>query len=84
MKEILGAIGAVLVIALVVFGAAILASLAGAFTGWCVEKTFLADFVISGFKYVGVEVARENFPAVGAMLGFVGSFFRSSATHNKE
>ena len=71
---ILGAIG----VAGLFFVAAILGTLCGGIAGWAVGMAF--PEVIALVKgYMGVTVTDFQ---LGAALGFVGSFFRSSNTNN--
>ncbi len=84
MEKLLTAIGAMVLFVMLAFLAAILGALCGGFTGWIIEHTFLATFVLGGFSPFGFEVNPSDLPAIGAVLGFVGAFFRTSASHSKD
>lgn len=75
MKTIVIAI----LVGLAMFGSCLLSALWGAFVGWVIGATFLSDFVIPGFSVFGFEIVSDQLPGIGAMLGFVGGFFRSSS-----
>ena len=54
----------------------------GAITGFIVEiAPILGPLVKQGFASVGV--ANPNLIAIGAMLGFIAGFFKSSWSDNK-
>lgn len=68
------------VIALVVGGvllffSAIIQSLLGAFSGWAVSLTPLGDWI----RHV-LDNPNYTLAELGALLGFVGAFFRSTQT----
>lgn len=69
-----------------IFGIVIFATigaLMGAITGFIIQYIpILNDFVVLGFVQVlGIE--NPNLVALGAMLGFVGGFFKSNNEVNK-
>ncbi len=69
------AIGGVVLAALAIFVAPILGTLGGAFCGWVVGL-FFKETILGILAQVGIHgVAMWQ---VGAFLGFVGGFFRSS------
>ena len=61
-----------------IFFLIILGTLMGGFAGWVVGLVFV-DTIASLKQFLGLAVT--NFE-LGAMLGFVGGFFRSSQTNN--
>jgi hypothetical protein len=68
------------IFALIFFGPMI-GVLAGAFSGWVVG--WLAPvWVPSGLALIGIKVAARDLLYLGAALGFVGGFFKSSNTNN--
>ncbi|MFH1306114.1 MAG: hypothetical protein ABIH83_00450 [Candidatus Micrarchaeota archaeon] len=79
---IVGIVAAILGI-VAIFFFAILGALMGAITGWIVSIVpMLGSLVKEGFATFGIENA--NLTAIGAMLGFIAGFFKSSyAPHGK-
>jgi len=84
MKDAFEGAGAAILIGLAVFGLELVGALGGGFAGWCIEHTFLSGFVLVGLQRVGVQITPQELPAIGAVLGFVGSFFKSTASHKKD
>ncbi len=63
---------------LAIFLFAMLGALMGAITGWIVQVVpVLGPLVKSGFMAIGVQ--NPDLVAIGAMLGFVGGFFKASS-----
>lgn len=62
------------------FGLALVATVVGAFTGWIVGLMFPGTLSL-----LSEAMLDKTIPAwqLGAMLGFVGSFFRSSVSSSK-
>ena len=58
----------------------------GYLTGWVLVAIFpfAGEWIISGLSYLGTEVPLAALPAIGAALGFVGSFFKSTQTNKTE
>jgi hypothetical protein len=73
------ALGAGLLIALIVMGYlflyALLGTLIGAFSGWILSLTPLGPMVEEGLTLLGVQ-AKGKITVIGAMLGFIAGFFR--------
>ena len=64
-----------------IFFSPMLGVLAGAFSGWVVG--WLAPvWVPSGLALLGLKVTAGELVYIGAALGFVGGFFKSSNTNN--
>jgi hypothetical protein len=67
-------------LASVLFLAVLLGTIIGGITGWVVGLIF--PFIITSLNTVmGLELSGF---AMGAMLGFVGTFFRSSTSSSKD
>lgn len=51
----------------------------GYFTGWILSSvfTFAGMWIVNGAGAVGIEIDLTMLPAIGALLGFVGSFFKA-------
>lgn len=73
---IAGASSAVTIVA-VVFLVACLNTIMGAFAGWVVGL-FFSNSILGTLARFGVDVADLQMWQLGAMLGFVGSSFKSS------
>jgi hypothetical protein len=77
---IIAAIGGVIVAIVGIFAIflfAILGALMGAVTGWIVQMVpVLGPLVKGGFMAIGLQ--NPDLVAIGAMLGFVGGFFKGS------
>jgi len=59
-----------------IFFFATIGAIMGAVTGFIVQYVpFLGPLVIQGFEIIGIQ--NPNLVALGAMLGFVGGFFKS-------
>ena len=59
---------------------AIISALFGAFAGWVLSMTFLGPMIQSSLESLGAK--SPNLVEIGALLGFVSSFFRNY-TSNK-
>ena len=70
---------AVLVGIVAIFLFAIFGALVGAITGWIVSMApIIGPLVTDGFRSFGVS--SPSLPAIGAALGFVAGFFKSSGS----
>ena len=58
----------------------------GALTGWVLTVIFpfAGDWIVSGAGAVGIEITREQLPTIGALLGFIGAFFKATQTNKVE
>jgi hypothetical protein len=83
MEKFLIGLGAAILVSMVFFFVALLTALLGALAGWSVEHSFLAQYVLVGFDAMGWRINPGDLPALGAALGFVGAFFRSSTSTSK-
>ena len=65
-----------------IFFFAIFGALIGAFSGWMVSLApYLGGWVVEGFRSFGVQ--NPNLVCIGAALGFVAGFFKSSNSGQK-
>ena len=80
MLSILYGIGAMGAVAAIVVVSTIFGGMFGALIGKILEHTFIADFIVSGLAVFGVSVLPHQFPGIGAAMGFVGSFFKTTIT----
>lgn len=81
MASLIG-IFAVIVGILAIFFFAIIGALIGAATGFILQYVpVLGSLVIHGFELVGIQ--NPDLVALGAMLGFVGGFFKGSCSHQQ-
>ncbi len=78
MENLLAALGGVLLIALMLCFGAIAGAMFGAFGGWIVSWTPFGDWI----KHV-LDNPSFTLSELGAFLGFVGSFFRTSVSTKK-
>ena len=74
---LIGVIMGILVVALM-FVFAIIGALFGAFTGWVISMTFLGPMIQHGLESLGAK--SPNLVEIGALLGFVASFFKNYAS----
>lgn len=74
-----GVLLAAILVAILLFVAVILGTILGAFTGWILSLTFLGDWIIAGFKVFGIN-AEGKLVVLGAMLGFLSGFFKTSVS----
>ncbi len=74
------------VVAVLVVLAPLFYALGGFITGAVLAYVFpfAGRWVMSGAGVLGIELARESLPMVGAFLGFVGAFFKARQTNKKE
>ena len=70
-------IGGMMAIAILIFGMPLLGVLFGAFSGWVVGL-FFTDTVIGFLGRLGVETAGLEVWQVGAAMGFLGGFLKTS------
>ena len=75
---LIGVIMGILVVALM-FVFAIIGALFGAFAGWVLSMTFLGPMIQHGFESLGAK--SPNLIEIGALLGFVSSFFKQYASY---
>ncbi len=78
MDSILAALGAVLLIALMLCFGAIAGAMFGALSGWILSWTPFGDWIKHVLDNPGFTLAE-----LGAFLGFVGGFFRASVSTKK-
>ena len=58
---------------------AIIGALFGAFAGWVLSMTFLGPMIQHGLESLGAK--SPNLIEIGAVLGFVSSFFKQYYEH---
>ena len=81
MNKGLTILGVALLAAIAFFLGILLNTLVGIFVGWVVGL-FFSETILSIFAMLGIKgVAMWQ---VGAFLGFVGGFFRTTVTNKKE
>lgn len=56
----------------------VLGALFGGFWGWCLEHTFLSEYVLAGFYAFGFHVTAAQLPAIGSLLGMVGGLLHAT------
>lgn len=83
MDAFLKSIGAMMLVACIVFVAPIIGVLIGAFSGWVVSM-LAPVWVPSGLKYIGINIQASNLVELGAALGFIGGFFRVDKSDKKD
>ena len=71
---LIGVIMGVLIVSLM-FVFAIIGALFGAFAGWVLSMTFLGPIIQHSLESLGAK--SPNLVEIGALLGFVSSFFRN-------
>lgn len=81
MDKVLGAIMGVFWGATFILMAIALGPLMGALAGWVVASTFLGEWVTAGI--VAVLGKPVDLVHLGALLGFVGGFFRQTVNLNQ-
>ena len=77
MKFFSNAMTGIVLISLILFFAIVLSTAGGALAGWIVGL-FFADTILGIFASLGVQGFAMW--QLGAFLGFVGGFFKSTAT----
>lgn len=82
MKEFFAVLGLVAFGFVFVLLAPILSAIFGAVSGWVVSLMFDSS-IKSAFAAFGVDTSNIELWQVGAMLGFVGGFFRSGTRKEK-
>lgn len=78
-------VGAGTVIILAIF-TPLLFAIGGYFTGWILADvfTFAGHWIVSGAQALGLNISLEMLPVIGALLAFVGAFFKSTQTNNNK
>ncbi len=74
--------GAVIAIVVLLFIMPLIGVLFGAFAGWVVGL-FFHDTIMTFLLAVGVDVSNLTMWQIGASLGFIGAFFKSTLTQQK-
>lgn len=88
--KVLALTAASALLAVAVFVLVILSPLSYAFggflTGWILGNVFqfAGLWVVDGSSLLGLKLTLNDLQYLGAFLGFVGAFFRSSASHKKD
>ena len=47
------------------------------FSGW-IAKITVGKYLVSGFGLLGLDIPLEKIPLLAGVLGFIGSFFKST------
>jgi hypothetical protein len=79
---ILGLIGLVVVVATLLLFIIVLGTLLGYLTGWCVAAIGFDIYVLSVLEAFGI--VGIGTPELGALLGFIGSFFSGAKIINSD
>jgi len=82
MDKLVTVLGGILLVGLILTLGALVGPLVGAFVGWVLSWA-MPTWISGGFAAFGLNVNPDQFVAVGAMLGFVGAFLRSTGQSNK-
>jgi len=84
LTEGLGCLGVVALALLLAVVLPLAYAAGGYFTGWILANlfSFAGDWVVGGAASLNIEITRDSLPLIGALLGFVGAFFRSTQTNN--
>lgn len=75
-------LGYLIIAAAALFGVCLLSTIFGAAVGWCVGL-FFSGTILDFLNRIGVNVDGLEMWRVGASLGFIGSFFRSTFTGSR-
>lgn len=78
MQNVLLGLFAAVAVAALLFISALLSAAGGAFAGWAVSLTPLGDWI----RHV-LDNPSYTLAELGALLGFVGAFFRSTLSASK-
>lgn len=87
--KLLGALLASFFVLLIAVVLAVIAPLLYAigrgFTGWVLTNvfSFAGQWVVDGAKFFGLNIPLGDLPYVGAFLGFLGSFFKTSVSKSE-
>lgn len=73
---------AAIAIVVLLFIMPLIGVLFGAFAGWVVGL-FFHDTIMTFLLSVGVDVSNLTMWQIGASLGFIGAFFKSTLTQQK-
>jgi len=79
-------IGAGVLLAVLVILTPLFSACGGWLTGWVLACIFpfAGQWVANGAGALGIEFSRDTLPMVGAFLGFVGAFFKSTQTNKNK
>lgn len=81
--DVLKIIGGAVVLIVLLFLAPLIGVLCGAFSGWIVGFWW-TDPILNFLSRFGLDTAGLTLWQIGAALGFLGSFFKSTLTTTKE
>ena len=90
LKDILTIVGLAIGTMAMLAGLAIITPLlyaaGGYLTGWVLSVVFpfAGQWIVNGADVLGIEIALSSLPVIGATLGFLGSFFKSTQTNKTE
>lgn len=86
LEILLSILGWMLVIVVAIVIAPAVSVLAGYFGGWILKSVFpgVGTHIVNGAAVFGVTLTLEQLPIVGAILAFVGSYFKASQTNNNK
>jgi hypothetical protein len=72
-------IGGIILFIVFIFTVPLLGAAGGYFSGWVVSG-FFDESIHDGLRAFGVNADKVPLSYIGAMLGFVGGFFRSNVS----
>ena len=82
MKSLLILIGGAVAVIALAIALSILGFVIGAFMGWLFMAVvpFFGQWIVDGMALLGLHITMADLPLFVAILGFIGSHFKSSST----
>lgn len=71
----LSLIGAIALLAVVIFIAPWLSFWLAYFGGW-IAKLVIGDYIVAGLQYFGITITKDTIPLLAGTLGWIGGFFK--------
>jgi hypothetical protein len=58
----------------------------GYFTGWVLSHIFpfAGEWIVRGALTIGVKLSVSDLPVIGALLGFIGAFFKAHQSNTNK
>jgi hypothetical protein len=85
MENFLLIIGGVATLVLIALIMPLIYLFGGFLTGWVLANVFpwAGEYLVTGLRFLHIEVTLSQLPMFTAILGFIGAFFKASVSTHK-